>query len=242
MPVDLSAIEETCSFLVPAYGITPGALVALSEFDRARCIGPAQGADETYELMQRDDWYLQPRGTVHFLFGASALCNEAIGPIGERRVIRLREAADPLPAELANTCLMVQGMRTCARRRQDRSEIVHGYGAWAETSTDHRWISDVTVGDPAGTVTRIKSISFGRAGRGALYAPVDDGKARILLLDFHIADRDEASPDLLLAWSSCTEVRAGGIPHLDPRGERLDDAWHALIMRAIDGYTTERGP
>jgi len=242
MPLDLSDLEETCSLLVPAYGITHDVQAAKSGLEPARLIGPAKDEDETYGLLHLDDWYVQPRGTAHFLFGASALFNDAIGPFGERRIIRLREAAEPMPEGRANTCLMVQGTRTCVRRHQDRSGFVRGYAAWNGPEGAHRWISQTAMSAPDPGAVVSKTVAFGRVGRCALYAPVGDGKARILLLDFHIADRDEASPDLLFVWSSCTETRIGGFPHLDPRGERLSDVWHALILEAVEGYGAEQGP
>ena len=242
MPIDLSALEETCSLLVPAYGVTHDVSAAKADLDPARCIGPVKDEDETYGMLHRDDWYLLPRGSAHFLFGASALFNDAFGPVGKRHVIRLREAGEPMPAARANTCLMVQGTRTCVRRHQDRCDIFPGYAAWMETSDAHRWISCRSRSMPPSDRCSTKTVSFGRAGRGALYTPLDDGKARILLLDFHIADRDGASPDLLLVWASCTEVRKGGIPHQDPRGERLSDEWHSLILKASQEYDMEHGP
>lgn len=242
MPLDLSDFEETCSLLVPAYDITQDARAAAPGFDPARLIGPAKDEEETYGILRLDDWYVQPRGTAHFLFGASALFNDVIGPIGERRIIRLREAGESMPEGRANTCLMVQGVRACVRRHQDRSDFVRGYAAWAGPRGKHVWISQAarSASVPCGAVS--KTVSFGRVGRCALYAPVGDGKARILLLDFHIADRDAAAPDLLLVWSSCTEMRIGGLPHLDSRGERLSDEWHALILEAIEGHRLEQGP
>lgn len=241
MPLDLSDIEETRSLLVPAYGVTHDISGVAPDLGPSLRLGPCEDAD-TYRLMHRDDWYVQPRGTTRFLFGTSAIFNDAIGPRGERHVIRLRETHETLPDNLANTCLMVGGLRTCARQFQDRSDIVHGYAAWAESSGPHRWISSTTLAAdvPAGCVT--KNVAFGRAGRGALYAPVGDGKARILLLDFHLADRAEDSPDLLIVQASCTEIRLGGIPHLDPFGKRLGDDWHALILDAVDGFRLEHGP
>ncbi|HTK60637.1 MAG TPA: hypothetical protein VL283_05555 [Candidatus Baltobacteraceae bacterium] len=242
MPLDLSALEETCSFLVPAYGVTRDVPAAADGIDLRLCIGPAQGAEETYGLLRRDDEYFLPRGTAHFMFGASALLNDAIGPAGERRIVRLREAIDPMPKGRSNTCLMVHGMRICARRHQDRHEFIHGYAAWEEHPGVRQWVSHVGMSAPEPVGYRGKSVTFGRTGRGALYAPVGDGKARILLLDFHVVDHDASAPDLLIVWSSCTEVRVGGIPHLDPCGERLSDAWNALIGQAIDGYRLEHGP
>ena len=241
MPLDLSDVEETRSLLIPAYGLTHDVSGAAPDLGPALRIGPCEDAD-TYRLLHRDDWYVQPRGTSRFLFGASALFNDAIGPRGERHVIRLRETREALPTNLANTCLMVGGMRTCARLHQDRSDFARGYAAWAEVDGPHRWISSTTLAAdvPGGCVT--KSVVFGRSGRGALYAPVGDGKARFLLIDFHVADRDEASPDLLFVRASCTEVRLGGVPHHDPYGERLSDAWHGLVLDAVHGYGLEHGP
>jgi hypothetical protein len=242
MPLDLSGLEETCSLLVPAYGLAQEALAAGAALEASRRIGPYRDDDDVYGMLRRDEWHLQPRGTAQFMFGASALFNEAIGPVGARRTVRLREADEAKPDGTINTCLMVEGLRTCARRHQDRSEYVHGFAAWAPAPPEDAWISALTRagGDPQ--VCRTKRVWFGRAGRGALHAPVGDGKERILLLDFHVADRNRASPDLLLVWASCTEVKAGGIPHLDPRGERLDDGWYALIVRAKAGFLMEHGP
>lgn len=242
MPIDLSDVEETYSLLVPAYGVTHDTHAARGGLDPARLVSPAKDESETYGLIHRDDWYLQPRGTVNFMFGASALFNEAVGPVGARRIIRLREAEDPMPEARANTCLMVQGLRTCVRRREDHSELVRGYAAWAGPEGAHRWVSEGVIACPAADRVVTKSVLFGRVGRCALYAPVGDGKARILLLDFHIADREETAPDLLLIWASCAEIRVGGIPHQDPRGERLSDEWNGLIGRAVDGYREACGP
>jgi hypothetical protein len=241
MPIDLSALEETCSFLVPAYGVTRGVPTGAG-LDPRRCIGPAQGAEETYGLLRRDDLYMEPRGTAHFMFGASALLNEAIGPTGERRVIRLREVADPMPAGRENTCLMVHGTRLCGRRQQDRCDFVRGYAAWAEPTGKRQWISHVGISEAEPVGYRSKAVTFGQSGQGALYAPIGDGKARLLLIDFHIMDRDAAAPDLLIVFSSCTEGRIGDIPRMDPRGERLGDPWNAIIRQAIDGYHAEHGP
>lgn len=241
MPLDLSDIEETRSLLVPAYGLTHDVSGVAPDLGPALRIGPAEDAD-TYRQLHRDDWYVQPRGTTRFLFGTSALFNDAIGPRGERHVIRLREADETMPGNLANTCLMVGGLRTCARQRHDRSDLVRGYAAWTEVSGPHRWISSTALAAaaPGGCLT--KSVVFGRSGRGVLYAPLEEDRARILLLDFHVADRDEGSPDLLFVWASCAEVPLGGVPHYDPHGERLSDAWHRLILGAVDGYAQEHGP
>ena len=242
MPIDLSDLEETCSLLIPAYGITHDVPAALADFGSRHLIGPAKDEEETYGLLHRDDWYVQPRGTAHFLFGASALFNDAIMPAGERRVVRLREAAEPMPEGRANTCLMVQGMRSCVRRRADRSEFVRGYAAWTGPPGAHRWVSQTGFAADAASPFRSKTVSFGRVGRCALYAPLGDGKARILLLDFRVVDRDADAPDLLFVWSSRADVRLGDIPHHDPRGERLSDEWHALILDAIEGHQSEQGP
>lgn len=242
MPLDLTDLEETCSLLVPAYGITRSTHVAPQDFDPAKLVGPAKDESETYGLLHRDDWCVQPRGTTNFLFGASALFNDAIGPVGERRIVRLREGADPMPEDRANTCLMAHGMRTCVRRCHDRSEFVRGYAAWAGPLDAHRWIGQTGRSQPGVERILIKTMLFGRMGRCALYAPVADRRARILLLDFHLADHDPAAPDLLIVWASCTEVRLGGIPHRDPTGVRLGDDWYTLITQAVEGYRIEHGP
>lgn len=242
MPLDLTDLEETCSLLVPAYGITGRTHAARHDCDPEKLVGPAKDESETYGLLHRDDWYVLPRGTTNFLFGASALFNDAIGPVGERRIIRLREAADPMPEDRVNTCLMVQGMRTCMRRRHDRSDFIRGYAAWVGPPDAHRWIGQIGHSQPGTERFLSKSVLFGRMGRCALYAPSSDDLARILLLDFHLADREPASPDLLLVWASCSEVRNGSMPYLDPKGSRLGDDWRALVTEAIEGYRSEHGP
>jgi len=242
MPIDLSDPEETGSLLVPAYGLSGINAEPIPELAASARIGPAENLEETYGILHRDHHYALPRGTARFLFGASALFNDAIGPFGERRVIRLREADRTMPRDAANVCLMVQGMRLCVRKRQGQADAFKGYAAWQAPSSGHRWISSVTTSDPAHGTCATKTVLCGRAGRGALFAPVGEGKARVLLLDFHVADRDPSSPDLLMVWASCGETHAGEFPQLDPRGERLSGAWRDLIAEASDGYASERGP
>lgn len=242
MPIDLSALEETGSLLIPAYAVARAGDGRGFTFGPAHCVGPMDGPEETYGLLHRDEAYLQPRGTARFLFGASALFNDAIGPAGQRRTIRLREAGEPMAPGLENTCLMAEGPRVGIRRHQDRTELLRGYAAWSETRNVHRWVSAVsrTAANAAGTLG--KTMLFGRSGRGALIARLEGGGARLLLLDFHVEDRDPDLPDLLFVWASRTDLHAGEFPRYDPCGARLDDGWHGLIRAAIEGDRNGYGP
>lgn len=239
MAIDLTAMDETGSLLIPAYGLTRSAHVAQAELEREFPVDR-----EHYALLGRDEWYLQPRWkNDNILSQASAVFNDDIRPYGRRRVVRLRETSEKMPRDTRNTCLMVQGTRTCVRKKGVHNQVVLGYAAWEATSIDnrHNWLSHRIWSDQECGLLLNKTVMFGRSGRGALYAPIGRGKARILLIDFRIIDSNTNYPDIMIFWATCTEVKDGEMPSMDPHNVRLNNRWRDLIIRTAREYRAEHG-
>lgn len=242
MPTYLDEIAESRSLLLPAYGFTKampdGAFVPGHGFH----IGPVTGPDDVFGALRLDEWHVLPRGTANFLYGASALFNDAIGPRSQLRHIRLREADEPVPDGTTNVCLMVEGLRRCVRRTPDASELIPGYAAWDTLDGPLTVIAATVKHEPERQRPEAKSVLFGRAGACALYAPLPEGGARILLLSYRILDYDEEKPDLLQVHACATTVRSADCLELSPDGQPLGARWKALVRRAMDGYRQDHGP
>lgn len=242
MPPNLDDLAETRSLLLPAYGFTKavpeGAFVPGPGFH----IGPVTGPDDVFGALRRDEWHVAPRGTANFLYGASALFNDAIGLHAQRRHIRLRETDETAPDGTTNVCLMVEGLRTCVRRTPEASELIPGYAAWDALEGDLTWISSIVEHGPDRQKPAVKNVLFGRTGACALYAPLPEGGARVMLLSCRILDHDEEKPDLLQIHACASTVPSAAYPELTPDGKPLGSRWRDLVRRAMDGYRLDHGP
>lgn len=238
----LDDLVETRSLLLPAYGFTKpvpeGAFVPGPGFH----IGPVTGPDDVFGPLRLDEWHVAPRGTANFLYGASALFNDAIGLYAQRRHIRLRETDEPAHDGTANVCLMVEGLRTCVRRTPEASELIPGFAAWEALEGDLGVIASVVEHDPERGRPAVKTVLFGRTGACALYAPLPEGGARVMLLACRVLDHDIDKPDLLQVDACAATVAGAGYPDVSPDGRPLGDRWKKLVRRAMDGYRLDHGP
>lgn len=237
----LAEIAETRSLLLPAYDFTKAVSEGGCKPGPGFHVGPVTGPDDVFDTLRRDEWRVAPRGTANFLYGAAAAFNDAVSHRSRRHVC-LRETGERVPDGATNVCLMVEGLRACARRADGASQLIPGYAAWEPLEGPHRWISVVTGHDPARARAATKTVLFGRSGACALYAPLPEGGARVLLLAFRILDHDVDKPDLLQVDACATTVPSASYPERSPDGQPLRSRWLALVRRAMEGYRQDHDP
>ena len=239
MPLNLDDVEETGSFLVPAYALEDGADPAY-ELDPQTLIGPIRGPDDIYARIRRDDMTFLPRGSTQFLFNASALRNPSVGSSDRPFSIRLQASPDEKPEGMRSTCLTVSGRRVCLRRTPAGYDATPVYAVWQTPVGDAAtWVSRTTILGENGQGYVTKEVASQWSGRGVLCEIYPEKTLTCLLVEFRLFDGDPELPDLLRIWAIRHVLPLGTLPDRDPYGDPPSGNWLRLLGRAERGFREE---